>query len=90
MPETGRNSKRAFCKTTRSNGGTRTGSCSAAAWHLEAHLPDGSIRPVAMAGTYLPDCISPFAAETLALEEVATFLARLARLAIDQDSGTEV
>ena len=63
--------------TCHSDGGTRQGSCSAAAWILEAHvLEDGvpQVRPVARGGKYISMPVSSFLAEAIALDEATSYM----------------
>ena len=62
-----------------SDGGTRTDKHSAAAWQLEAYLPNGTVIVAAMAGVFIPDPCFAFSAESIALDEASTALARLVR-----------
>ena len=55
-----------------SDGGTRGDTCSAAAWILEASVVKDNVRytfPVVAGGTYLPEAVSSFLAESLALHD---------------------
>ena len=60
-----------------SDGGTRQGSCSGAAWILEAHvLEDGlpQVRPIARGGKYISLPVSSFFFEAIALDEATSHL----------------
>ena len=63
-----------------SDGGTRQGSCSAAAWIVErVVLEDGRqvVQPFARGGTYLKTPVSSFLAEAVALDEGMSYLHRI-------------
>ena len=58
------------------DGGTRAGSCSAAAWYLEAIVTRGDMQytfPVAMEGKFLKQPISSFTAELIGLDEAIRY-----------------
>ena len=60
-----------------SDGGTRTGTCSAAGWYVEAVVTKDRQThafPYAMAGKFTKDPISAFTAETVALDDVITYM----------------
>ena len=61
------------------DGGTRMGTCSAAAWVLEAHLQTHRGRQIvrlAQKGVYMAEPISSFTAELIALEDCAVSFER--------------
>ena len=63
-----------------SDGGTRAGSCSAAAWFAEAVVWRGGRRhlfPLRMCGVYIETPVSSFSAEALALEDAVNYLSQL-------------
>ena len=63
-----------------SDGGTREGSCSAAAWIIEAVGVEGHFLrryPLAMRGIFMLDPISSFTAESIALEDALTHLSHM-------------
>ena len=74
-----------FCHTManficHSDGGPRRGRCSAAAWVVEAVIfRDGHCLtfPVAFRGIYFDSPVSSFTAETVALDDVVSFVSRL-------------
>ena len=62
-----------------SDGGTRPGSCSAAAWILEATVLENGLptnHPIAPGGKYIGSPISPFLAEAIALDEATSYMSR--------------
>ena len=56
---------------------TRAGTCSAAAFYVEAHGPQG-VLPMAMGGDFMQQTVSAFTAEAIGRELAATLLAKLA------------
>ena len=73
-----------------SDGGTRAGSCSAAAWCVEAVTRRGPMectRLLIIAGTFISDPVSSFTAEALALEEAAQAVEELALKIRNRPSG---
>ena len=65
-----------------SDGGTRAGSCSAAAWYIEALImEDGSTRsmPYAMGGKFLHEPISSFTTELIALDESIAYITNMVK-----------
>ena len=61
------------------DGGRRGAACSSSAWAMEAHLyrhGERITRVVAMAGTYHEIAVSYFAAELMAVDSCAGFLAQ--------------
>ena len=64
------------------DGGTRGKACSASAWILEAVVAEAdamTIFPVAMAGIFLPQAVSSFMAETIAMERSIAHLLNILR-----------
>ena len=64
------------------DGGTRSGSCSGAAWYLEAVLEKDRTRliaPVAASGTYMADPVSSFTAELVAFDEATELISCITR-----------
>jgi len=62
------------------DGGTRAGTCSAAAWCIEAVVCRGGFAvtiPILIAGTFISDPISSFTAESIALDEAVEAVRKL-------------
>ena len=71
------------------DGGTRAGTCSAAAWCVEAVVRKGGCEvtiPVLLAGTFITDPISSFTAEAIALEEAVEAVRALTKATSHQPS----
>ena len=65
-----------------SDGGTRGSKCSAAAWIMEAIVTREDKQytfPVAARGIYLPDPVSSFLAEALALDDAISYFSKSVR-----------
>ena len=60
------------------DGGTRVGKCSAAAWYIEGVVGDRTF-PVLMEGTFLCVPVSSFLAETIALESAIQKIRKISR-----------
>ena len=72
-----------------SDGGTRHGRCSAAAWVVEAVLVVHGVwisELIAMGGTYFDSPISSFCAEALALEECTLLVKRILERGVGEGS----
>ena len=60
-----------------SDGGTRSNSCSATGWIVEAVHHSEIVFPVAVGGTHISSPLSSFAAEALALDEAISVLHKI-------------
>ena len=72
-----------------SDGGTRRHRCSGSAWVLEVGMLTENLewlyKPIAMSGTYFPEPVSSFSAESWALEEATEFMKRLLGRGVGQE-----
>ena len=71
--------------TIYTDGGTRAGSCSAAAWLCEVRATQGNTIyefPLLMAGTYLDVPVSAFTTEAMALDHALEKMARIMHIGV--------